>query len=521
MSKIAKATIGLMIATIMAKILGFVREIVLASSYGTSFYSDAYLIALNIPNVIVAAIGQAIITTFIPLYYETKKSNNKEETNKFISNLITIVAILCCIMSIVGIIFAEPIVKIFAMGFEGETFILAVRFTRILLLSTICLALSYVITAFLQANNSFVIPGIMSLPYNIIVIISIILSSKYGINIMIWGTLIGILSQTLFMIPSSIKNGLIYKPYLNLNDKYLRKMLILVMPVLISVFANQFNVMIDKTLASTLSEGSVSSLNYANKLNLFITGLFITSIISVIYPRLSKLYNDHKKNKFNKTIVQTINCIILLILPVTIGAIVLSKPIVKLLFQRGVFDDKAVQMTSTALIFYSIGLIGIGLKDLLRRVFFSLQDTKTPMINSMIAILVNIVLNMILVKFMGHGGLALSTSISAILTTILLFRSLIKKIGDFGINNILKLFIKVTIASVTMGIIVYILYGELYMSIGMNYAISLFISIAVGAISYGIMIILLKIEEIDIFISSIEGKIKSKFGKSKNLNNVV
>ena len=170
-------------------------------------------------------------------------------------------------------------------------------------------------------------------------------------------------------------------------------------PVFVGVAVNQVNGLVDKTLASTLVEGSISALNYANKLNEFVMGIFIVSITSVIYPLLSKLSAANNKEEFNNSIVKSINYVILLVIPISIGAMVLSTPIVKLLFERGAFDLRATQMTSSALFCYSIGIIGFGLRDILSRVFYSIQDTKTPMINGAIAMALNIVLNLILIIY--------------------------------------------------------------------------------------------------------------------------
>ena len=411
MSKVAKATIGLMLATAIAKGLGFGRELVLASSYGVSMYSDAYLTAMNIPVVIFAIIGITLATVLIPLYFEVNNELGEINALKFTNNVFNIVIVLCILLAIIGVVFTEQLVKIFAVGFEGETLNIAIHFTRITIMSIVFTGLSYIMTAYLQIKNNFTIPGLASVPKNIIIIVSIILSVKYNPYIMIWGTLIGIATEFIFQLPFAIKSGYKYQLYINIKDKYIKKMSWLIGPVLIGVAVNQINTMVDRTLASTLVEGSISALNYANKLNGFVMALFITSVGAVIYPMLSKLSSEDNKEKFISSVVQSINSIILLVIPISIGAIVLATPIVKLLFQRGEFDARATSMTAIALIMYSIGMVAFGLRDIIGKVFYALKDTKTPMINGAIAIIMNIVLNIILVKYLQLAGLALSTSI--------------------------------------------------------------------------------------------------------------
>ena len=511
MSKVAKATIGLMIAIMLGKVLGFARELVLASTYGAGAYSDAYIIALNIPMVIFVAIGQSIGTTFIPLYHDINANLGEEKSIKFTNNIFNIVTIVCIVFGILGIVFAEPLVKLFAMGFQGETQKIAVGFTRIMVMGVLFIGLSNLMTSFLQVKNNFTIPGLASIPRNVVIIISMILSVKYGPSVLAWGTLAGFAIEFLYQVPFAYKKGYRYKKYLNLKDEHLKKMIWLLGPVFIGVAVNQVNAMVDRTLASTLVEGSISALNYANKLNNFVMGVFITSIASVIYPMLSKLSADSDKEKFTESVVTSVNSIVLLVLPISVGAIVLANPIVKILFQRGAFDSSATEMTAIALVFYSIGLVAFGLRDVLGKVFYSLQDTKTPMINGAIAMVLNIILNIILVKIMGHAGLAFATSISAILCIFMLFGSLKKKIGYFGQDQMIKTTVKSLGAALVMGLVTYLMHEILcdILNNGFIYdVINLGLSVITGAISYGVIVIRLNISEILILTSSIKKKLK-------------
>lgn len=510
MSKVAKATIGLMLATIIAKVLGFGRELVLAAVYGASMYSDAYLTAMNIPVVLFTIIGTTLGTVLIPMYFEVNNDLGEKKALNFTNNVFNIVIAMCIVLAMLGFIFTEELVKVFAMGFEGQTLKVSIDFTRITIIGIVFTGLSYVMTAYLQIKNNFTVPGLISVPKNIIIIVSIILSVKYNPYIMIWGTLIGIATEFLFQFPFAIKSGYKYQPYINMKDKYIKKMSWLIGPVLIGVAVNQINTMVDRTLASTLVEGSISALNYANKLNGFVMAMFITSVAAVIYPMLSKLSSEENKEKFISSVVQSINSVILLVIPISIGAIVLATPIVKLLFQRGEFDVRATSMTAIALIMYSIGMVAFGLRDILGKVFYALQDTKTPMINGAMAMIMNIVLNIILVKYLQLAGLALATSISAIVCIFLLFGSLKKKIGYFGQDKIIKTMIKSILSAVVMGIVTYFIYNMISNLLGVGFikeVISLVVSVGIGAVTYAILVVLLKVEEINIITSMMKKKL--------------
>ena len=513
MSKVAKAAIGLMAATLVAKSLGFGREITLASAYGASSISDAFLVAMNIPAVIFTAIGTSLGTAFIPLFCEVRSKDGDDAAVKYTNNIFNAVVIICVIIAIIGAIFAPEVVKLFALGFKGETMEKAVYFTRIMILGIPFLGISYIMMAFLQVRDNFIIPGLMSVPYNALIIISILLSVKTTPYILPYGAIIGLLGQFVFQLPFAIKRGYRYIPYVNFKDEYLRKMLYLVGPVLIGVAVTQINTIVDRTIASTLVEGSISALSYANKLNQFVMGMFIVSISSVVYPMLSKLSTENNKVEFNKSIVTAFSTVILLVIPISVGAIILSTPIVKILFQRGAFDERATYMTSIALIFYSIGMIGFGLRDILGKVFYSLQDTKTPMINGAIAMILNIILNISFVKFtnMQLAGLALATSTSALVTVSLLFINLRIKIGPFGGRHVASVFLKTLLSALIMGVVTSFAYENLATIIGsgkIQEIITLAIAIGFGALVYSVCVIVLKIEEVNLILNTVKKKLK-------------
>ena len=263
-------------------------------------------------------------------------------------------------------------------------------------------------------------------------------------------------------------------------------MVIIALPVIIGQSVNQINVLVDRTLASGIAVGGISALNYASRLNGFVQSLFVASITTVMYPMISKMAAAKNMKGLKSYVSEAISTINLLVIPATIGAMIFSKEIVALLFGRGAFTPEAVAMTGNALFYYSIGMIAFGLRDILSRAFYALQDTKTPMINATIAVVINIVLNIVLSRFLGIGGLALATSISGIVSAFLMFITLRKKIGPFGLKEISISFIKISIASVLMGLIAYTSFSFLGSLVSQNLA--LILAIGVGALVYAIFI---------------------------------
>lgn len=500
-----KTAILIMIITIFSKILGFVREVTLSYFYGASNVSDAYLISLTIPSVIFSLIGTGISIGYIPMYSKIENSFGVATSNKYTNNLVNILLIFCTVVVIFGLMFTEQIVKIFAAGFTKETLSLAVKFTRVSLLGIYFTGLISIFSGFLQLKGNYIIPASIGFPLNFCIILSIFISYKTSNVILALGSVIASVSQFVLLVPFIFKNGYRYKVIINFKDKYLRKMIYIAFPVIIGVSVTQINVLIDKTLASTIAVGGISALNYANKLNGFVQGLFVLSISTVMFPIISKMAAKKDIIGLKRTVSEAISGVNLLVIPATVGAMLFSEPIVRLLFGRGAFNETAVEMTSYALFFYSLGMIGYGLREVLSRAFYSLQDTRTPMINAAIAMGLNIILNIILSKFFGLGGLALATSISAIFCTVLLFISLRRKIGHFGLKKIIVSFIKILGVSLVMGIIAKLSFELLNDLLGKN--LSLMISIGIGALVYFVIIYFMKIEEVDAMVNVVKGKI--------------
>ena len=346
------------------------------------------------------------------------------------------------------------------------------------------------------------------------IIASLFISTKTNIYVIAVGSVVATASQLLLLIPFVRKTGYRYQPILNLRDEYIKMMVYIALPVVAGQSVNQINVLVDRILASGIAVGGISALNYANRLNGFVQGLFVASISSVMYPMISKMAAENNIKGLKASISEAISVINLLVIPATIGAMIFSKEIVTLLFGRGAFTPEAIDMTANALFYYSIGMIAFGLRDILSRAFYALQDTKTPMINAAIAVVINIILNLALSRYLGIGGLALATSIATIVGTLLFFVTLRKKIGGFGLKEITISFIKICMASIIMGILAWSTYQILETKINSN--ISLILAIGVGALSYFIFIYFMKIPEVDRTIKTVKSRLGKKFREKES-----
>lgn len=496
-----------MLITILSKTLGFTRDITLSYFYGASSISDAYLISLSIPMVIFTFVGIGISTGYIPMYSRITQEYGEKEGNRYTNSLVNILTVICTVIVFLGLSFTEELVHLFASGFEGNTLALTIKFTRISLFGIYSTGLIYIFSGFLQLKGSYVIPALVGFPLNFFIILSIFLSFSTTTMMLPIGVVLAHVSQLLFLLPFVYRKGYKYELVADIKDEHIMRMAYLALPIIIGGSVDQINVLVDRTIASKIAVGGISALNYSNKLNSFIKGIFVTSLSTAMYPIISKMAAEDNINGLKKTVSEALNSISLLLIPAAVGAMIFAESVVRLLFGRGAFDLKAIEMTSNALFFYSIGMVGFGFRDILSRAFYSLQDTKIPMINATIAMIINIILNILLSKFMGIGGLALATSISGIFCTILLLLSLKKKIGLFNMKKTAFSFLKITCASLIMGAIAKVIHIILSKFIGEK--LGMICAICTGAIIYFIIIYFMKIDEADTMINVIKKKLKT------------
>lgn len=501
---VGKIAAMISILTLISKGLGFLREILIAKRFGSGMETDTYFIAITASVIIIGALGNALKTTLIPIFSEVEARHGKEGKFKFLNNTFNIVFLLTIIIVILGYFFAPLVIKVLAKDFTGEQFDLAVKLNRIGLPIAIFLGLNHLFSGLLHSSEVFGPPAIAGFPYNFVFLIYLIFFSKGArIETLMIVTVIAASTQFLILIPAIRHTGYRYSFNINLRDLYFRKAMILILPVLLGTAVQQINTIIDKTLASGLAEGSISALTYSSKINEMVIAVFIMAITTVVFPLLSRAFAREDEGRIKTILAQGINIILIITVPATIGLLLLAEPVVYLFFEGGLFDSRATYMTSQALKFYSLGLVGFSLRLMLNKVYYSFQDTITPMINGAIAVVVNLIFNLILIKSMGHSGLALATSISATVTTILLLLSLRKKIGPIGITSYAICFLKTLGAALIMGLVVYILYfklGGLLPDGKLIKILMLVISAGVGAFVYFVLCVKFKVEELDIIL---------------------
>lgn len=500
LKKSAKSVVTIIVFTLGSKVLGFFREALIASNYGSGSGTDTFFIALSAITLFSTLILQTVNTTLIPILSDVEAQEGKKGKQNHLNNFLNTMAVGAFILMIIGYFVTPLLMKLLGKGFVGEQFDLAILLTRIGLPTLIFSSIVGIFRGYLQSEERFNESAAAAFPKNIVYILFLIFLSQYfSIKALMVAAVVAEASQLLIQIPSLRKLGYRYKMTIDLQDKYMQRLAVLIPPILVSVAISDLNNLIDKSMASSLAQGSVSSLNYANVLNNIVMSVFVTAIITVIFPMLSKEANSENFDKLKKLMHTSLNIVLLITIPAAIGMIVLATPAVKFAYQRGEFGEAATIMTSGALVYYSIGLVASGVKSLLTRVFYSLKDTKTPMINSAYALGLNFIFNLILIQFMGHRGLALATSLSAIFTAITLLYHLRKKIGNLGLKAMTQSSVKILISSIIMGVVVYFIYNYSITAFDPSRLIELVIvllSVAIGIAVYIIALYFFKVEEL-------------------------
>ena len=494
--------------SVISKFLGFAREASLAAVFGATYATDAYLMGQTVPVVIFSAVSAALGSTFIPVFSQVRQAHGRDAAHKMVSSVINVTLLLAMVFIAMGEFFAGSLTRLVAPGFQGEVYALTVSMTRIMFPMVLFQALSGLLTGMLQADDNFAVPAMTSLANNIIIIGSIlILGSKFGIRAVGAGTVVAIAAQVVLKLPAIARTGYRWRLILNLDDPGLRRMGALIGPVLLATAAGQASTLVNRMLVSGLAEGSLAALNYATRLMGLVPGVVGTSIITVMYPTLSRLAARDCWSRYSKAFSESVKMISFVLVPAAVGMAVLRVPMVRIVFERGAFDSEATQATAWALLFLSPAVALFTLRDMTNRAFYALQDTTSPMVVSIISAGINIVLNLILVGPLAQGGLALANTLSSAFGAGVLLWILRKKLAStdspspvsLGGKAILDSLWRVLLSSGMMGIVVWFTYGAVQIYIPGSAVLvqlaRLLIPVLAGVICYVAFVFILRVPE--------------------------
>jgi len=473
--KAIKSVWTIIIFGIVSKILGFIKEILIASKIGCCFRTDAYFIAFTGATLLAEILGEGISTSMVPVLLKIETKEGKEKKIGYVNNLLHIIMLTSLILMILGWFLSPIIIRIMAKGFRGEEFHLAVKLMRVGLPIISLIMIRSVFVAYLQSNHGFKAGAKSWVYYNIVYIIYLVLFNQYGTYGLMVAGILASLSQLFSVIPASKNMGYRYEKKLDIKDVYLKEMLIVMLPILLALSINRINIIVDKTVASSLSAGSISWLNYANDIIQLVLGIFVTAIVTVLFPIISQEYHGEDVESLKNTMKKGMGWILNIIVPATLILVLLSEPIVRLFFQRGAFGPEATHMTAKALTYYALGLGSMAFVLILTKIHYAMHDSLTPTIHAILGVIINIILSIVLSEYMGTAGIALATSISTTLVTILLITGLNNKMKVIDIHKNWKSLIKFILRAIIMAIAVWVSFNLL----GDNF-LGLIISIVLG-----------------------------------------
>lgn len=492
----------------MSRIFGFIRDMVIAKFLGTGMLADVFLASFGIPNMMRHLMGEGVLSAgLVPVFTESIEKNTREETNLLMSSFLWIVLIFSILVTVIFIIFTPFLVRMILPGFisSPEKMELTIKITRWLIPYLIFIGVSSCMIGMLHSYKYFFVPAISPAVFNFGIVIS---SLFFGILFdqplkgIVAGVLIGGFMQIMIQWPMLVHIG--FKMKFVFWHPAIKRILKMIGPAIFALAVTEINITITRIFASSgqlAGEGAISILYYANRLIQLPMGIFTIAISTAILPTLSSQFIEGDIEKAKLTILYAFRFSLFIVIPATVGLIVLRVPIIRLLFERGAFGPGATHDTAMALLFYSLGILGyVGVKIIIP-VFYSLEDTFTPAKIALLILVISVFLDFILVRLMRFSGLALSISVSNFIQLGFLIFFLKNKIGPLGLKKMVMPFIKVVMISFFMGAACYLLINFIEKFIVLNLINQIFevgFCIAAGIIIFFGLCYIFKLKEMEI-----------------------
>ncbi len=442
-SEVTKAAGIVSAATFLSRILGFIRDMVIAGFFGAGMASDAFFVAFRIPNLLRRLFAEGSLTiAFIPVFTEYLQNDGESAAFQMARSAFRLLSLLLALIAVLGILLAPLIVRIMAPGFilSPEKLYLTIGLTRFMFPYIFFIGLVALCMGILNALGHFAAPALAPVFLNVSMIVVVLFVSPhlgnpvYGLAI---GVLLGGVLQLALQIPFLLKSGVVFWKAASLFHPGLKRVGILMMPAVFGAAVYQINILVGTLLASLLPQGSVSYLYYADRLVQFPLGIFAIAAATAVLPSFSKYAAKKDKTALDETFGYAMRLVSFITIPAMVGLIILREPIVGLLFQRGAFGAQTTTLTAQALLYYGLGLGAFSAVRIVVALFYALQDTRTPVKMAAVSIGVNIILGAALMWPMKHGGLALATSLASMVNLFLLIKALKKKVGLLTWTDIL------------------------------------------------------------------------------------
>ncbi len=532
---IISAAFVLSFASLASRALGLIRDRLLAGRFGAGDELDVYFSAFRLPDLIfnILILG-AISSVFIPVFAEYFHKDEKEAW-KLVSGVLNLALLCLIILAIILAIFTPQLIFLIAPGFSGAKREITILLTRIMLLSPILLGVSSILSGVLQYFHRFLIYSLAPIMYNIGIIFGIlVLVPKFGLVGLAWGVVFGAFLHVLIQVPSTIYSGFNWRPILDFFHKGVRKIIKLMIPRTIGLAGLQINLIVITAIASTLASGSIAIFNLANNIQYLPIGIFGIAFTTAVFPSLSKAFAKEDKKTFSQKFSSTFSQILFLIIPLSVLFIILRAQIVRVVLGTGEFGWVDTRLTAAALGIFSLSIFAQSLVPLVSRAFYAFHNTKTPVLISLISIIINIIFSFIFIWSLGSSsifssfisdilklkgireiailGLPLAFSIANIFNFFVLLQAFNKKIDWWYPKYILKSLARIILATILMGVaahsFLYVLDLFLNTRTFIGIALQGILAAMGGIVVYCLVMFLLKSEEMKGIIREVSSKIK-------------
>lgn len=503
----------MMIITLAGKILGLLRDRLLTVNYGSGMATNAFLTASRIPRVFFDAVfASAIAASFIPIFSEYITKKSKDEAFKFSGNFLTIITAISFLLTVVGMVFSKQFAMFFADGYDADTMALCIKLTRIMFPTILFTGIAYSFVGILQSLDEFNVPASISLISNAIIIVYYYTFNKdFGIFGLAVTFLIAWFAQAAVQVPSLKKKGFRLHLSLNFRSEGIKKVFSLMLPVMVSSWVLPINQTINSKFGSRLFDGAgVSAIELSYNLYTVIAGVFVLSVTNYIFPKLSRITASNDKKSFQETLSATMHSSMYFVVPMMLGLMVLSTPIIDLIYGGGEFDAFSVNITSRSMFYMSLGMVGYAAQAILCRAYFAEQKGRVPLIAGIISIGVNVLLCMALIEKFDVAGLALASAISCTINAAILAIPLQRRGQGFISAKFLLDMAKIVIAALIMAVGTHFVYtamaGSFSGTVG-KFAV-IIIPAVVGVAIYFAATILLRLPEGKMTVSFVKKLIK-------------
>ncbi len=498
---VVRASLVMTAAAIVSRLLGWIRLLVIGAEFGATSELDAYLAAFRIPDAIFQLIvAGALSAALIPVYAGYRARGEENEGWALASSVINLVVLGLAGLSALMALAAPWLVPIIAPGFDADTTALTVRLTQVMLLSPVFIGLGAVVSGLLQSHGTFGPTAVAPLVYNLAIIgAAVFVAPTLGVEALAAGVVVGAIGHLVVQLPALRRLEPAWRPRIDLRHRGVRRVSVLMGPRFLGLAAGQVNLIVSTALASGLAAGSVTAFTYAFQLSQLPVGIIGVSIAVALFPTLSRDAALGRASEIRRQVNSSMRVLFFISAPLAVLMIILRQPLASVFFEYGLFDAESADRIASALAWFAIGVPAHVVVHVLARAFYAMQDTWTPVVWAVIAVMANIALMLVLVEPMGVEGLALALSISATLEVIGLLIALRRRLGTLDGRFLLASVARSSVAAVLAGITMFLALGFTSVALGdasFGRLLTLLVPAAAGGLVYLLVAIALRAPEL-------------------------